>query len=61
MDRIKDVAETVGVSVAVIASETWNKAKVLAEDLGHRTADLAEDLKDRVAGSTDGGDRAPDA
>lgn len=53
VDKIKDVAETVGVSVAVVASETWDKAKDLAENVGHRITDLAEDLKDRVSGADD--------
>lgn len=53
VDKIKDVAETVGVSVAVVASETWDKAKDLAGDLGHKIADVAEDLKEKVTGSDD--------
>ena len=50
VDTIKDVAETVGVSVAVVASETWDKTKDLAENVGHRVTGLAEGLKDKVSG-----------
>lgn len=51
LDKIKDVVETVGISVAVVASETWDKTKDLADSIGHRIADVTEDVKDKVAGS----------
>jgi gas vesicle protein len=57
LDKIKDVAETVGISVAVVASETWDKAKDLADSIGHKLTDLAEDVKDKVSGSDE--DEAP--
>ncbi|WP_111768643.1 hypothetical protein [Nakamurella deserti] len=61
VDKIKDVAETVGVSAAVVASETWDKAKDVAETVGHKIADLAEDLKDRVTGSGEDADTRSDS
>ncbi|MEO5834511.1 MAG: hypothetical protein ABIR83_14225 [Nakamurella sp.] len=53
VDKIKDAADTVGISVAVVASETWDKTRDLAGTVGHKLSQLVDDAKDKLSGADD--------